>query len=421
MEVVSLNSTGRVSSPSQGQSTDSAVSKHWSVSELTLKIKGLLEPSFHQVWIQGEVSNYRPASSGHLYFSLKDEQSSIGVASFGWGAKRRNFQLKDGMKVLCRGKVSVYVPRGNYQLVVDQIEPLGQGDLQLAFEQLKERLLRDGLFDASRKVPLPKYPTRIAVVTSPGGAAIQDMLQILRRRAPFVEVLVVPSLVQGEGAPEQLVRGVLAAERFRLGDVIVLARGGGSMEDLWSFNDERLARAIASCQLPVLSAVGHEIDFTISDFVSDLRAPTPSAAAEILTQAWVAAPRQLVDLGNRLQIFMKRDLTHRKLLLQQISARLVSPKDKLRDQAQRLDEVIQRLERAIRLRIARSDRSLSEQAGKLEALSPLKVLSRGYTLVRSLDEESGAYQGVVKSAGDIQSGQKFEITFHDGQKEVQAL
>ncbi len=389
--------------------------KHWTVTELTQQIRGLLEPAFRQVWVQGELSNLRPAASGHVYFSLKDEGASVSAAVFGWGSKRRPFELKDGLQVLCRGKVSVYPPRGTYQLVVDQIEPLGAGALQVAFEQLKAKLAAEGLFDPRRKRPLPAFPRRIAVITSPSGAAIQDMLNILRRRAPHLHVLVIPALVQGDEAPKQLVRGLEIANRHQLGDILVLARGGGSMEDLWCFNDEGLARAIASSKIPVISAVGHEIDFTISDFVSDLRAPTPSAAAEIVSGNWVDVSARLRDAQMRLGSAIVRDLQMRRRLLEHVSARVVSPRDRLREQAQRCDDLFLRLERAMRTRLERKHAFVEQWMGKLDALSPLRVLERGYSIVRT-DEN-----GVIRSASQVQEGQRLRITFHDGECPVQVI
>ncbi len=390
--------------------------KHLTVSELTSRIRGVLEPQFTQVWVVGEVSNYRPAASGHAYFSLKDAGASISAAYFGWGAKRRAFELKDGLQVLCRGKVTVYQPRGTYQISLEHIEPLGAGALQVAFEQLKAKLAAEGLFDPAKKRPLPRFPTRIAVVTSPSGAAIQDMLNILKRRAPNIHVTVLPALVQGAEAPAQILAALEAANRWNLGEVVVLARGGGSIEDLWGFNDEQLARAIRASRLPVVSAVGHEIDYTISDFVSDLRAPTPSAAAEILSGHWVDAITRLRDSNQRLRNGVLKDLAHRKTVLSHIAARIVSPRDRLREQAQRCDELFMRLDRAFRVKSERRRALVEHLMGKLDALSPLRVLERGYTLVK--DPVRGE---VVKSAGQVVSGEQLEITFHDGKRIVQAL
>lgn len=390
--------------------------KHWTVSELTAKIRGVLEPAFTQVWVQGEISNYRPAASGHVYLSLKDEGASISAAIFGWNSRKRPFDLRDGLKVLCRGKISVYPPRGNYQLTIEQVEPLGAGALQLAFEQLKAKLAAEGLFDSRRKRSLPAFPARLAVITSPTGAAIQDMLNILKRRAPHLRVTIVPALVQGDTAAPQIIRAIELANRHQLGDLIVLARGGGSIEDLWCFNDESLARAIVASRLPVVSAVGHEIDFTISDFVADLRAPTPSAAAEIVSGHWVDAIGRIRDSRSRMITAMTRDLSSRRALLQHIAARVVSPRDRLREQAQRCDELALRLERAIRVRLEQRRAMMRQTTGKLDALSPLRVLERGYSILR--DETGG---GVVRSASQVVSGKKLKVTFHDGEAMVQGI
>jgi exodeoxyribonuclease VII large subunit len=389
--------------------------KHLSVTELTTQIRGVLEPMLNDVWVMGEISNFRPAASGHIYFSLKDQNATISAAIFGWGARKKKFDLKDGMQVLCHGRVTVYAPRGSYQITVDQVEPLGAGALQLAFDQLKAKLAADGLFEISRKRKLPAFPTRIAIVTSPSGAAIQDMLNILTRRAPHVRVTIIPAVVQGDSAAGQIMRGLELANQHRLGDVVVLARGGGSIEDMWCFNDENLARAIAASRLPVVSAVGHEIDFTISDFVADLRAPTPSAAAEILTGHWVEVIGKLKDAQIRLIQAISRDIAMRKTLLSHITARVISPKDRLREQAQRLDELSMRLERAFEVRLEKRRSFLEQLMGKLDALSPLKVLERGYAIVRDTPGK------VIRSAGQIQDGQDLQITFSDGSKKVRAL
>lgn len=390
--------------------------KHLSVTELTSKIKGVLEPAFHDIWVQGEVSNFRPAASGHLYFSLKDSGSAISAALFGAGAKKKlGFDLRDGLQVLCRGKVSIYAPRGNYQFIIDQIEPLGAGALQIAFEQLKSKLAAEGLFDPERKKSLPQFPKKIAVITSPTGAVIRDMLNILKRRAPHIEVLVIPAVVQGEEAPRQLIRGLEAANKYGLAEIIVLARGGGSVEDLWCFNDENLARAIAASELPVISAVGHEIDFTISDFVSDLRAPTPSAAAEIVSGHWMDVARQILVSGDRMRSMFLRDLQGRKNLLAHLAARVVSPLDKLREQMQRVDEWALRMERALRQVVERRKLAFGQLTGKLEALSPLRVLDRGYSISRS---ESGK---VLRSKSDTKPGESFQVVFSDGEAKARFL
>ncbi|MFZ9594702.1 MAG: exodeoxyribonuclease VII large subunit [Bdellovibrionia bacterium] len=393
------------------------VPKPWSVTEFTQRLRGVVEPSFSQVWVQGEVSNYRPAASGHAYFSLKDSHSSLSAAAFSWGAgKKKSFELKDGLQVLCRGKVSIYPPRGGYQLIVEHLEPLGAGALQIAFEKLKAKLAAEGLFSPALKRPLPAFPLRVGIITSPSGAAIQDMLHVLKRRAPQIEILVLPSLMQGDEAPRQVIRALEVAARYRLADVLVVARGGGSIEDLWCFNDEALARAIRQSPIPVISAIGHEIDFTISDFVADLRAPTPSAAAEVLSAHWVEAITRLNETSSRFKGVIQRELLNRKTLLAHIAARLVSPRDKLREQAQKVDELAYRLERSVRLRLEQKKSTLTQCSLQLDALSPLRVLKRGYTLVQ--DETQGA---IIKSAHQIQPGQEMKILFYDGHRAVKAL
>jgi len=386
------------------------------VTEITAKIKSNLESGFIQVWVRGEISNLKNASSGHLYFSLKDDGATLSSAAFGWHrkAKKASFDLKDGLEVICRGNISVYAPRGNYQLLVDTIEPVGAGALQLAFEQLKEKLEKEGLFDQARKKPIPKYPSKIVVITSPQAAALRDVLTVLRRRAPHVEVLLVPALVQGEDAPAKLIQALRVANHYRLGEAILLTRGGGSIEDLWCFNHEDLARAIAASELPVISAVGHEIDFTISDFVADLRAPTPSAGAEILTQYWVELRERTRQLQERLAMSIKRDLLYRRRTLEMLTAKLKSPKDRLREQIQKVDELSMNLERIARLTIERKQAGLERLATKLQALSPLNVLSRGYALVQADDGQ------VVRAAKDVRSGQRLSLRFSDGEVKVKA-
>jgi exodeoxyribonuclease VII large subunit len=423
MDVTGLPLFATPDSKVSGDSKPTEAPKHWTVSELTQLIRGTIEPAFTQVWVQGEVSNCRPAASGHVYFSLKDAGACISAAVFGWGARKRPaFEIKDGMQILCRGKISVYPPRGTYQLVVDQVEPLGAGALQVAFEQLKTRLAAEGLFDPRRKRTLPKYPTRIAVVTSPSGAAIRDMLNILARRAPHLRVTVIPAIVQGKDAPAQIIKGLQLANQLGLGDIVILTRGGGSIEDLWCFNDEDLAREIARSKLPVVSAVGHEIDFTISDFVSDLRAPTPSAAAELVSGHWVDASRQLAEGAQRIKAALLRDLANKKVLLRHIEARVVSPKDRLREQAQKCDDLYLRLDRAIRLRLEKRKAATDQMMGKLDALSPLRVLERGYAIVFAAGSPGQPKdEGVIKSAGQIAPGQELKITFRDGDASVRAL
>lgn len=392
------------------------------VTEITASIKTAVETGFTSVWVQGEISNFRNVnSSGHAYFSLKDDGAVLPAAVFGWAARgRRNpklaFELKDGLQVLCQGRLSVYAPSGRYQLVIEHIEPLGAGALQLAFEQLKAKLVAEGLFAPQRKRPLPGFPKTIAVVTSPTGAAIRDMLSILARRARHIKVVIIPALVQGDEAPGQLVRGIQAANRLEGVDLLVVARGGGSIEDLWSFNDERLARAIAASRLPVVSAVGHEIDFTISDFVADLRAPTPSAAAEIISGKWVDSLGTVRDASSRLRQAVLREISARKSILAHVLARLVSPRDRLREQAQKCDDFLLRLERAMGVKLEAGRSAFGRLAAKLDALSPLKVLERGYAIIRGARDGS-----VVRAASDASPGLEVRIRFHDGEKDARIV
>ncbi len=268
------------------------------MSELTRRIKSSLEDQFPTVWVEGEISNLRTPSSGHAYFTLKDDSAQLRCVLFRGRGRRVAFQPEDGMQVLAFGGLDVYLARGEYQLVVELLEPKGVGALQLAFEQLKRRLEAEGLFDAARKRPLPPFPRTIGIVTSPTGAAIRDILHVIARRFADLRIVVCPVRVQGEEAPAEIVRAIAAPRRSRL-DVVIVGRGGGSIEDLWAFNDERVARAIAACRVPVISAVGHETDFTIADFVADLRAPTPSAAAELVVREKLAVLRALCDINAR--------------------------------------------------------------------------------------------------------------------------
>lgn len=404
---------------SQLKESPSSTRKPVSVFEITREIQSTLEPAFRKIWVKGEVSNFRPAASGHVYFSLKDERASLSSAIFSWGKKKPGlgWEVRDGMEVVCEGKISVYAPRGTYQMIVDHIEPVGAGSLQLQFEQLKAKLYQEGLFDPDHKTALPVRPQKIAVVTSPSGAAIQDILQVLGRRAPNVEVCIVPAVVQGAGASAQIISALETAETQGLGDVILLTRGGGSIEDLWCFNDEALARCIYSLKTPVVSGVGHEIDFTIADFVADLRAPTPSAAAEIVSQGWVGISEQINEYEARLHQFIRHRVLISQKELEKTSARLRSPRDLVRERAQRCDEWAIRMHRAVSQQVERSRSKLEQASARLEALSPLQVLERGYSIIRDPQKKGK----VVKSAQALYTGGEFEVTLADGRRSVKAL
>ena len=427
-----------------------------SVSELTDRIQGVLETEFFDVWIEGEVSNLKRASSGHVYFSLKDGSAQIDATVWKNDARRIRFRPEDGMQVLVRGAVRVYPPRGRYQVSVQVIEPLGKGSLAQAFEELKERLEKEGLFAADRKRPLPLLPRRVGVISSPTGAVIRDILRVLRRRYANLDVLLYPARVQGAEAAGEIAQGLRVLNRLEGLDVIILARGGGSLEDLWAFNEEVVARAIADSRLPTISAVGHETDFTIADFVADVRAPTPSAAAETVVQAKEDLRSRIDGLHERLGAGLRLRLARTRARVEAAAAHRVfaAERGRLHVQAQRVDELVRRAERALggrrdrardtirqlqrrveafrwerqvaarRERLAhRSDRlhalvrgavdhrraRLARLAGQMDALSPLAVLGRGYALV--WDETGGA---LLRDAAETAEGRSLRIQLHRG-------
>ncbi len=327
----------------------------WSVAELTARISNVLAAQFSNLWVEGEVSNYHAAQSGHLYFTLKDAQAQVKCVCFRTQAMRLKFRPEDGLKLIVRGSISVYEPRGEYQIYVEHIEPSGVGALQLAFEQLKKRLEAEGLFDEARKKPLPLLPRRIGVVTSPRGAAVRDIIRILRRRFPNLHLIVYPVRVQGDGAAEDIVAALKYFNRKQLVDVILLARGGGSIEDLWAFNEEIVARAIAACTIPIVSGVGHETDFTIADFVADVRASTPSAAAEIVVQSRQEFQRHLRELEHKISRQMRYLLLEWRHHLKELATHMGFRRleDLLRRHRQQTDELTLRLGTALQGRIER--------------------------------------------------------------------
>jgi exodeoxyribonuclease VII large subunit len=405
------------SSALPGEASSPAAPQALTVSEFTARVRAAVEPKFAQVWIRGEVSGAKvyPAS-GHLYFSLKDSNAVISATFFGWSRRPQKFELKDGMEVICFGKFQLYPARSTYQIQVSWIQPAGVGALQAAFERMKAKLQAEGLFDPARKRKLPVFPRKVAIVTSPSGAAIQDMLNVFKRRAPGVEILVVAAAVQGADAPAQLIRALERAQKVVGVDVVVLARGGGSLEDLWAFNDEGLARAISACSLPVVSAVGHEVDFSISDFVADVRAATPSVGAEILSQGWSELGTRVGELKVRLVRAMMQGVRLRRERLQTLRARLVSPRDRLRLQSQRLDETGMRLQQAMQRLIEMRRHRLERLSVAVDALSPLRVLNRGYALVSDAGDGT-----LVKHAAGLQLGRGLTIRFQDGQARVQVV
>lgn len=421
-----------------------------SVEQLNVYIRQLLEGQVGVVWVKGELSNFKAHTSGHFYFSIKDSKAQVNAVMFRGHNSKLRFKPSDGMEVIVRGRISVYEPRGTYQITCDLMEPVGAGALQKAFEQLKEKLKKEGLFEAARKRPLPPFPRHIAVVTSPTGAAIRDILNVLQRRARSVQVTVVPTIVQGEGSGEMVRQALVRAQTLPGVDVIIVGRGGGSMEDLWGFNDEGLAREIASAKVPVISAVGHEIDFTISDFVADLRAPTPSAAAELVAKSSQEVAQRLEQLDRILKLSLDKSLRLLGHKLSGLAKQLVDPQKKLQDLALRNDDLTDRLQNAVTVhfkslnarvallrqklvspesviqakrsqlqlqqahlhrgiekKIELSRREYLRLCSALDSMSPLKVVERGYSIVSKGSE-------IVKDVKQVKVGDRVDVKLAHG-------
>ncbi len=428
------------------------------VSQLNDNIKTFLEEAFGSLWVEGEVSNLRRPQSGHVYFTLKDDKSQIRAVYFrqyGYSRNRvANFDLEDGMKILCRARLSAYPPRGEYQLIVESVEPLGVGALQKAFEQLKAKLAAEGLFDEAHKKALPFLPGRIGVVTSPTGAVIRDILNITRRRFPSVDILIAPTRVQGSEAAGELIAALRNLHAYGKVDIIIIARGGGSLEDLAPFNDEALAREIFHSSIPIVSAVGHETDFTICDFVADLRAPTPSTAAELVVPERTDLQNSLYNLWQRLVAAQRRHLDDQKERLASLHARFKDPRRFLVDFSIRLDDLRERISRALRQRtqllqnklrhlelglqsrnperqvqekiillnnlekdiingwkcyLRDLEERLKKNAALLSSLSPLAVLQRGYSITRRL-----ANGEIVRRASQLTFEERVSIQLAEG-------
>lgn len=380
-----------------------------SVSDITRLIKQSLEQRFTRVWVQGEISNFKQHTSGHLYFTLKDEGAQISATM--WRSRVANllFAPEDGMKVIARGGITVYPPRGNYQIDVEQLTPVGIGELQIAFERLKKKLAAEGLFDESSKRPLPKFPERVGVITSETGAALQDIRTVLARRFPSVELLLIPVRVQGAGASDEIARALREMNRYGRVDVIIVGRGGGSLEDLWAFNEEIVARAISASRIPVVSAVGHEIDFTIADFVADLRAPTPSAAAEMV----VPDRTELLELIRNYEYTMRQEAlqlidSHRERVQSLLSSYAFNrAKDLVRECVQRLDELVRVQDMKARHLFEQASRAHEGLQKRLAGLSPEGILKRGYAVVRRGKE-------VITRADLLEKQDETTIQFQDG-------
>jgi exodeoxyribonuclease VII large subunit len=385
--------------------------KVFTVSELTAGVQLLLEEAFPAVWVAGEISNFKRHTSGHLYLTLKDSQSQLRAVMWRGNALRLRFQPADGLEVLARGHISVYAARGEYQLVVDDLHPKGVGALDLAFRQLKEKLQRLGWFDPELKKPLPRFPQRIAIVTSPTGAAIRDMLRIIPRRWPAADLLVCPVPVQGDGAAEAVATAIRLLNQLAGVDVMIVGRGGGSLEDLWAFNEEIVAEAIFHSRIPVISAVGHETDFTIADFVADQRAATPSEAAELVVPDQLELRKALDAIRQRLTSRLTERAKAARQQLQALAERRVfrKPLQRVRELEQRLDEWAERAHRAMRLYLDRACQRMASQAARLESLSPLNVLKRGYSLTWIATDRT-----LIRSARQVQTGTRIVTRLGDG-------
>jgi len=382
-----------------------------SVSQITGHIQHILEEDFASVWVKGEISNLTRHSSGHWYFSLKDHGAQLGAVMFRRQNQSVRFEIIHGMEITVHGRISVYPPQGRYQLIVDQMQAAGQGDLHLAFEALKKKLHSEGLFDQELKQPLPRYPKQIGIITSPTGAAIQDMINILGRRFPLAKLVLIPVKVQGEGAAAEISRAIDSFNQTGDCDVLIVGRGGGSLEDLWAFNEEIVARAIAQSSIPIVSAVGHETDTTISDYVADRRAPTPSAAAELVTPDQYELRNRLNDLGQSLQtrILHRVSRYEQRLDAIQKSYALKRPVLMLEQSYQELDHL---QDRTVRLTNEKINLMLSRLEGleqKNEALNPLSILERGYAVLCQADGK------IIQSAKSLNKGEKIQIRVHDGE------
>lgn len=441
--------------PVNESTTPQPMREIYSISRLNREARAVLEGNFPLLWVEGEISNLTRPRSGHIYFSLKDEFAQVRCAMFRMRAMNLAFSPRDGTQVLARVRVGLYEPRGDFQLVVDHMEESGDGALRRAFEALKQRLGSEGLFEEARKRPLPVLPRCVGVVTSPSGAAIRDILTVLKRRFPSIPVVIYPVAVQGDGAGREIAEAIRLAGRRRECDVLIVGRGGGSLEDLWAFNEEVVARAIHDSPLPVVSAVGHEVDFTIADFVADVRAPTPSAAAELLSpdrEVWL---QRLQRLEGRLLQLQQQQLRHSAQQLHWLGKRLKHPGRRLQENAQRLDELemrllqaqrhlirhqrarsealragleqhspaarlqqlqqtqrelARRLQQGLRLRLSQLQQRLAAQAHSLETVSPLATLSRGYAIVSNAADDS-----IVRQADQVQVGDRLRTRLHQGE------
>lgn len=394
--------------------------KIFSVNELTSFIKDKLtsDEVLSGIWVQGEISNFKPHTSGHFYFTMKDENSQVPCAMFRWANQKLEFELKDGMKVIVKGDVDVYVPQGRYNLVVSEVHPKGIGELYLKFLQLKEKLANEGLFNVEHKQVIPKFPKKVGVVTSPTGAAVRDIINIMKRRFPCTDIIVAPTLVQGDKAKDDIAYSIAILNEIEDIDVIIIGRGGGSIEDLWPFNEEMVARAIFNSRIPIISAVGHETDFTISDFVADLRAATPSAAAELVVpnMGEVLHHLNMIDarLGNAVRGRIQLLHTHLQDTSSNLRAKLVL--EKAIQYQQRTDELSTWLMNHMRRLIEVNQGQFEVLMGKLESVSPLATLKRGYSIALKLPDEI-----VVDSIEKAKLGDDLKVILQDGRMNCKVI
>ncbi len=376
------------------------------VSEFTARLKQTLEENFDGVWVQGEISGLSQPGSGHCYFNLNDENAQLRAVVWRSTLQRMKFELEEGQQVICCGDIDIYPPRGTYQLIVRKVEPLGEGKLQIAFRQLHQKLSAEGLFEAQHKRPLPRFPQRIAVVTSPTGAAIRDFCQIVKRRWPQLHILILGCRVQGTEAPREIIEAIRQAARIHPPlDAVVVTRGGGSIEDLWSFNDEQVVRAIRACPIPTLSAIGHEIDITLTDLAADVRAVTPSEAAEVIApdqQEWMAA---LEESSSRMRILIRQLLIGARRRLDAITSQrsFRRPDDLLKDRYQRIDILDQKLRSTMERTTERHRHRWQQAASQLQAVNPLAVLRRGYSITTDMQGHPLGDANQVNVGDDIKT------------------
>ena len=381
------------------------------VSQINGYVKKILDHNIilNNVWVKGELSNFKRHYSGHLYITLKDEGGVLKAVMFRSAAATLAFEPADGMKVLARGRVSVYEAGGAYQLYIEEMIPDGVGELYIAYEQLKKQLADEGLFDERHKKPIPKFPKAVGVVTAPTGAAVRDIINVITRRYPMAEIILYPAKVQGTGAAESVVKAIEYFNATREVDTLIVGRGGGSIEDLWAFNEEITARAIYASEIPVISAVGHETDFTIADFVADLRAPTPSAAAEIAVPSTPELAARITADKSRIQQSIVSRIEGGRLLLKRFKMR--TPKDRIEEYSLRVDAMTRSMENSLKMKTMSLRRRFAAQAAKLDALSPLQTLSRGYAIPT---REDGT---VIRSVGEVKSGDEFTLRLKDGSRD----